>query len=56
MPLVMTIPAVIFHSSSVAERPTVNRMVVGSTPTCGAIRVEVKVAWASQQAASSHTE
>lgn len=27
----------IFHSSSMVERSAVNRMVVGSSPTCGAV-------------------
>ncbi len=29
----------LFHSSSVAEQSAVNRLVVGSNPTCGAMAV-----------------
>jgi hypothetical protein len=32
-----TLPGITFHSSSVVERSAVNRVVVGSNPTCGAM-------------------
>ncbi len=34
----------LFHSSSVVEQSAVNRSVVGSSPTCGAIQRSTQVA------------
>ena len=36
-----------FRSSSVVEQSTVNRSVVGSNPTCGAIKKDPYYSWAS---------